>query len=156
MIQYSLLGRTAASIGLNVTFRGLAPFPTSGILMCAREAFIEAMILFLNHNSFWGVITSKERVNDNNCVPIVLLTAKWNFINSQLPIMWQWPWSHHKHKLSIMPNNSVTHSAGRLWRMKVAEHNRVQLIWVPGHRGIDRNEMADHVKNRVSTCVHRI
>jgi hypothetical protein len=30
MIQYSLLGRTAASIRLNTTFRGLAPSPSSG------------------------------------------------------------------------------------------------------------------------------
>jgi hypothetical protein len=30
VIQYSLLGRTAASIRLNTTFRGLAPSPSSG------------------------------------------------------------------------------------------------------------------------------
>jgi hypothetical protein len=30
MIQYSLVGRTAASIRLNTTFRGLAPSPSSG------------------------------------------------------------------------------------------------------------------------------
>jgi hypothetical protein len=30
MIQYSLLGHTAASIRLNATFRGLAPSPSSG------------------------------------------------------------------------------------------------------------------------------
>jgi hypothetical protein len=30
MIQYSFLGRTAASIRLNTTFRGLAPSPSSG------------------------------------------------------------------------------------------------------------------------------
>jgi hypothetical protein len=29
-IQYSLLGRTAASTRLNTTFRGLAPSPSSG------------------------------------------------------------------------------------------------------------------------------
>jgi hypothetical protein len=29
-IQYSLLGRTAASVRLNTTFRGLAPSPSSG------------------------------------------------------------------------------------------------------------------------------
>jgi hypothetical protein len=33
MIQYSLLGRTAASIRLNTTFRGLAPSPSSGKTM---------------------------------------------------------------------------------------------------------------------------
>ena len=27
--------------------------------------------------------------------------------------------------------------------LKLAEHNRIQLVWVPGHTGIDRNEMAD-------------
>jgi ribonuclease HI len=27
----------------------------------------------------------------------------------------------------------------------LAEHNRVQLIWVPGYMGIDGNEMADQV-----------
>jgi hypothetical protein len=30
MIQYSLLGRTAASTRLNTTFQGLAPSPSSG------------------------------------------------------------------------------------------------------------------------------
>jgi hypothetical protein len=30
MIEYSFLGRTAASTRLNTTFRGLAPSPTSG------------------------------------------------------------------------------------------------------------------------------
>jgi hypothetical protein len=55
---YSLLGRTAASIRLNTTFRGLAPSPSSGLRMgaelipetlysnqltrlCAREDYIE-------------------------------------------------------------------------------------------------------------------
>ena len=27
--------------------------------------------------------------------------------------------------------------------VKLAEHNRIQLLWVPGHMGIDRNETAD-------------
>jgi ribonuclease HI len=29
--------------------------------------------------------------------------------------------------------------------MQLAEHNRVQLIWVPGHEGIDGNETADQL-----------
>jgi hypothetical protein len=29
--------------------------------------------------------------------------------------------------------------------MQVAEHNRVQLIWEPGHLGIDGNDMADQL-----------
>jgi hypothetical protein len=42
MVQYSFLGRTAASILLNTTFRGLAPSPSSG-KNCAPEKTI------LNH-----------------------------------------------------------------------------------------------------------
>jgi hypothetical protein len=55
MIQYSLLGRTAASIRLNTTFRGLAPSPSSGktdlysnelTRLCAREDYIEFLFYF--------------------------------------------------------------------------------------------------------------
>jgi hypothetical protein len=59
MFQYSLLGRSAALIRLNTTFRGLAPSPSSGLRigtepvpetlysneltrLCAREDYIES------------------------------------------------------------------------------------------------------------------
>jgi ribonuclease HI len=29
--------------------------------------------------------------------------------------------------------------------VKVAEHNRIQLVWVPGHMGIDGNEITDQL-----------
>jgi hypothetical protein len=29
----------------------------------------------------------------------------------------------------------------QIW--KLAEHNRIQLVWVPGHMGVDGNEMTD-------------
>jgi ribonuclease HI len=36
--------------------------------------------------------------------------------------------------------------------MRLAGHNRVQLIWVPGHMGIDGNEMADQLARQGSSC----
>jgi ribonuclease HI len=29
--------------------------------------------------------------------------------------------------------------------LKLVEHNRVQLIWVPGHEGTEGNKMADQL-----------
>jgi ribonuclease HI len=40
--------------------------------------------------------------------------------------------------------------------VKLAEHNRIQLVWVPGHMGIDGNERADRLTRQVSlTSTHR-
>jgi ribonuclease HI len=36
--------------------------------------------------------------------------------------------------------------------MRLAEHNRVQLIWVPGHMEIYGNEMADQLTRQDSSC----
>jgi hypothetical protein len=35
--------------------------------------------------------------------------------------------------------------------VKLAEHNRVQLTWVPGYMGIDGNEMADQLARQGSS-----
>jgi ribonuclease HI len=34
--------------------------------------------------------------------------------------------------------------------VKLAKHNRIQLIWVPGHMGIDWNEIADQLSRQGS------
>jgi ribonuclease HI len=35
--------------------------------------------------------------------------------------------------------------------MKLAEHNRTQLVWLPGHMGIDVNEIADQLARQCSS-----
>jgi hypothetical protein len=35
--------------------------------------------------------------------------------------------------------------------VKLAEHNRVQLVWVPGHMGIDGNQIADQLARQGSS-----
>jgi ribonuclease HI len=35
---------------------------------------------------------------------------------------------------------------------KLARHTRVQLLWVPGHRGIEGNETADQPARQGSEC----
>jgi hypothetical protein len=36
--------------------------------------------------------------------------------------------------------------------VKLAKHNRVQLIWVPGHKGTEGNETADQLARLGSEC----
>jgi len=35
--------------------------------------------------------------------------------------------------------------------MKLAEHNRMQLVWVAGHTGFDGNEIAGHLARQGSS-----
>jgi hypothetical protein len=35
--------------------------------------------------------------------------------------------------------------------LKLAQHNRVQLVWVPGHMRIDGNEIADYLARESSS-----
>ena len=35
--------------------------------------------------------------------------------------------------------------------VKLAEHNRIQLVWVSGHMGIDGKEVADHLARQGSS-----
>jgi hypothetical protein len=34
--------------------------------------------------------------------------------------------------------------------VKLAEHNRIELVWMLGHVGIDRNKTADQLARQVS------
>ena len=36
--------------------------------------------------------------------------------------------------------------------LKLAAHNRIQLVWVPGHTGIEGNEKADQLARQGSSC----
>jgi hypothetical protein len=36
--------------------------------------------------------------------------------------------------------------------IKLEEHNRIQLAWLPGHMGIDENEIADQLARQGSSC----
>jgi hypothetical protein len=65
LLQYSFLGRTATSIRLNTTFRGLAPSPSSGarenyIESCRRESFKTYKMLL---QSTQHIYKKKIRVN---------------------------------------------------------------------------------------------
>jgi ribonuclease HI len=41
-------------------------------------------------------------------------------------------------------NSKLAWDCYQSW-VKLAEHNRIQLVWVPGHMEIDAKEMADQV-----------
>ena len=43
------------------------------------------------------------------------------------------------------------HVKGHQSLVKLAEHNRIKLIWVPGHKKIDENEIADQLAREGSS-----
>jgi len=43
------------------------------------------------------------------------------------------------------------HVNGHQSLVKLAEHNRIKLIWVPGHKKIDENEIADQLAREGSS-----
>jgi hypothetical protein len=60
MIQYSLLGRTAASIRLNTTFRGLAPSPSSGKTDLAYNSSVPCFSTCRGRENQTGFVVPKQ------------------------------------------------------------------------------------------------
>jgi ribonuclease HI len=59
-------------------------------------------------------------------------------------------------KTAITAHNNFQIDSTLVWDcyqslLELAEHNRVQLVWVPGDTGIDGNEVADQVAREDSS-----